>query len=83
MNAPRDTLRRILGPTGRDAGCEHSLELADEFVELELRGGAAREAFPDVATHLDACPDCREDYAGLRELAGGPPGGAQEGRRRR
>lgn len=69
MNGSRQTLRRILGPTGTDAGCERSLEVGDQLVEEELAGRVAAEMFPDVALHVEACPDCREDYEGLRKLA--------------
>ena len=41
MNGSRQTLRRILGPTGTDAGCERSLEVGDQLVEEELAGRVA------------------------------------------
>lgn len=73
MSEPRQLLRRILGPAGADAGCDHSGELLDQFVEAELAGRAAAELFPEVAAHLEGCPDCREDHDGLRALAGSAP----------
>jgi hypothetical protein len=33
-----------------------------------LVGGASLELYPGAAVHLEACPDCREDYVGLRDL---------------
>lgn len=76
MNRSSLTLRQALGSTGPDAGCERSLELLDRVVEAELAGRAARDAFPDIAAHLEACPDCREDYEGLLELARSPREGS-------
>ncbi|HSL35156.1 MAG TPA: hypothetical protein VK871_15995 [Candidatus Limnocylindrales bacterium] len=69
MNDRRDLLQSILGPAGPDAGCDGGLEVLDLFVEAELAGRPADALFPDVAVHIQACPDCREDYEGLRELA--------------
>ena len=60
---------RILGPRGSDAGCDRSLELVDELVDLELAGEAMRDSLREVAKHLAACPDCGEDYEGIRTLA--------------
>jgi hypothetical protein len=60
---------RVLGPVGPDAGCDGTLALLDELVELESTGRTAPESFAAVTRHLEACPDCREDYEGLRALA--------------
>lgn len=60
---------RVLGPGGADPGCEGALERLDEFAELELAQGTPAGPFVAIARHLEACPDCREDYEGLRELA--------------
>jgi len=62
--------RRMLGPGGSDAGCDRSLELIDQLVDLELAGQEPPESLLEVARHLAACPDCREDYEGIRALAG-------------
>ena len=62
-------VRRILGRDGPDAGCDHSGELLDQLVEAEAAGRPAAELFPTVAAHLASCPDCHEDYLGLREAA--------------
>jgi len=68
MNGSQQLLHRVLGPTGRDAGCERTLEVLDEYVEHELGGRSAAAPYPDVATHLAACPDCRQDRGALAEL---------------
>jgi hypothetical protein len=77
MSGPRWTLRHVLGSSGPDLGCDHSVDLLDQFVEAEQAGRPASETFPEVANHLLACPDCREDYVALTALlkdAGHPPG---------
>ncbi len=68
MNGPQELLRRVLGPPGEDAGCERSIEVLDEYVEHELAGRPATTLYPDVARHLAACPDCREDRDALVDL---------------
>ena len=62
---------QILGTGGSDAGCERSLELVDQLIELELAGQAPPASLLAVARHLLACPDCGEDYEGIRALARG------------
>jgi predicted anti-sigma-YlaC factor YlaD len=61
---------RMLGPGGSDAGCDRSLELVDQLIDLELAGQVLPAPLLEVARHLAACPDCREDYEGIRALAG-------------
>lgn len=68
MTERRLPLRRILGPTGPDAGCDRSAALLDQLVEAELASADPRDVRPDVALHLEACPDCREDHDGLLAL---------------
>jgi hypothetical protein len=82
MSELREAVRELLGRHGADSGCDDSGEVLDQWIEAELAGLAAAELFPDVAVHLASCPDCREDYEGLRELvrssgAGGDVDGAQ------
>jgi hypothetical protein len=74
MNGWRQTLRQLLGRGGADAGCDDSLEVLDQLVEEEMAGRVVAEVFPDVALHLEACPDCREEYEGLRDLVGASGG---------
>lgn len=61
-------LRRLIGPAGADPGCDGSLETFELFLEADLAGQPAAEHIPCAAVHLEACPDCREDYIGLRDL---------------
>lgn len=68
MNVPLEMLRRLVGPPGADAGCDASLETFELFLEADLAGRPAAELYPAAAVHLEGCPDCREDYVGLRAL---------------
>ena len=68
MNGPADLLRTWIGSVGDDPGCDGALETFELFLEADLAGRRAAEQYPGQAVHLEACPDCREDYAGLREL---------------
>jgi hypothetical protein len=75
MNMQASLLHRWIGPAGDDPGCEGSLETFELYLEADLAGRPAAALFPGSATHLAACPDCREDYVGLRELVlSGPEG---------
>ena len=44
--------------------------LIDRYVDLELAGKNAAEAFPMVKAHLAICRDCREEYQALLEALG-------------
>lgn len=56
---------RLLGHAAADAGCERCAELLDQYAEAALRGEDPARQFPEVATHLRNCADCREDSEGL------------------
>lgn len=60
--------RRLLGPAGDDPGCEGTLGRLDELAELGPALATPAGPLVAVTRHLEACPDCREDYEGLREL---------------
>jgi hypothetical protein len=69
-------LRRWLGTSGRDPGCDAAFEVLDEYVEAVLRGDEGiGERFAELVTHAGNCDACREDTEGLiaaiREVA--PP----------
>ena len=61
-------LERLLGPTGREVGCDECFDRLDEFVELEVAGLDADARIPGLRTHLEGCPACREDHASLYAL---------------
>ena len=62
------TLRRLLGPSEPELGCEDCFEQLDRYVEIELGGRPADETIPGMRAHFDGCPACREDYLSLRAL---------------
>ena len=64
-------LKRILGLTGPDIGCDACFDELDRYVELELAGEDADAAVPGLRAHLDGCPACREEHDSLRALVGG------------
>ncbi len=61
-------VRRLLGPAGRELGCDECFEELNRYVELELAGKRADDAIPGMRAHLEGCPACREDYESLRAL---------------
>ena len=64
-----DSLTRLLGTSGHDAGCEGGMVVFAEYVESELAGKDVGELFPTVAEHLRNCRACAEDHEGLVALA--------------
>jgi predicted anti-sigma-YlaC factor YlaD len=63
-------LARLLGPAGRELGCEACFAALDRYVELELSRSprAAEREIPGMAAHLAGCPACREEHDSLRAL---------------
>ena len=61
-------LRRMLGPSAPELGCEECFEALDRYVELELAGAAADAQVPGMAAHLEGCPACAEEHASLAAL---------------
>lgn len=68
MSTQVDLVRRWIGPVGEDPGCEGSFETFELYVEAVLAGRPADALFPGPALHVEACPDCHEDFVALREL---------------
>jgi predicted anti-sigma-YlaC factor YlaD len=65
-------LRRIdelLRADDGDAGCTAGEAILDAYVELELAGEDPARVYPGTAIHLQSCPGCQADYAGLLEAA--------------
>ncbi len=62
------TIRRLLGPAAPELLCDECFEKLDQYVDLELQGGAPDEEIPGMRPHLDGCPACREEYESLRVL---------------
>jgi hypothetical protein len=63
-----DALRRFLGPSTPEIGCDQCFHELDRYVELELAGTAADAAIPGMRAHLEGCPACNEEYLSLRAL---------------
>jgi len=63
-------LRRLLGRSGPELGCEQCFDELDRYVELELAGADAGAAIPGMRAHLQGCAACNEEHASLRALAG-------------
>jgi hypothetical protein len=67
----RQALRRLLGPSGPEVGCDECFEQLDRYVELELAGADPEQALPGFRAHLAGCPACREEHESLLALVGG------------
>jgi hypothetical protein len=67
----KQALRRLLGPSEPEIGCDECFEQLDRYVELELAGDDADGTIPGLRAHLAGCPACREEYESLRALVGG------------
>ena len=72
-------LRRWLGTSGRDPGCDAAFAELDEYVDAVLReDDGIDQKFADLIRHAGNCDACREDTEGLlaamRELTPPPKG---------
>jgi hypothetical protein len=67
----KQALGRLLGPAGREVGCDECFAELDRYVELELAGEDADAAIPGLRLHLEGCPACREEHDSLRALVSG------------
>ena len=64
----RKSLGHLLGPAGREVGCDVCFDELDRYVELELAGQDADAAVPGLRAHLAGCPACREEHDSLHAL---------------
>jgi hypothetical protein len=62
-------LDELLRAEEGDAGCRAGEQILDAYVELELAGEDPALVFPGTAIHLETCPGCQVDHAGLLEAA--------------
>ncbi len=62
-------LDELLRATVGDAGCDAGAEILDAYVESELAGEDPARVYPGTAIHLESCPGCRAEHAGLLEAA--------------
>lgn len=61
----REALESFLQTDPADAGCEHTVELLDAYVELIVAGEDPEVRYPGVAAHLRHCLPCADDLDGL------------------
>lgn len=61
----RDALERVLGPTGPQVGCDECFAQLDIYVELEAAGSDAGTTYPEMRTHLEGCPACKQEHDDL------------------
>ena len=69
MTDRRRQLDEMLRAQEGDAGCTAGEDILDAYVELELAGEDPARVFPGTAIHLQSCPGCQADHAGLLEAA--------------
>ena len=62
-------LDELLRARDGDSGCTAGQEVMDAYVERELAGEDPARVFPGTAIHLQSCPGCKNDHAGLLEAA--------------
>ena len=62
-------LRQIATTRDDEIDCDELAAAIGAVVESGVRGDDLRATLPQVAVHLDHCPDCREWYETLVELA--------------
>jgi hypothetical protein len=61
----RSELDRFLRTEPRDVGCAEVMEMLHVYAELVAAGEPAEQRYPGIATHLQACGPCGEDFDGL------------------
>ncbi len=61
----QDRLDRFLSTDPRDVGCDEAMAVLHIYVDLVVSGEDAAGRYPGVASHLEACGPCAEDFAGL------------------
>ena len=64
----RDLAERLLGPAGREVGCDECFANLDRYVELELAGRDAEQEIPGMRAHFEGCAACHEEHESLTAL---------------
>ena len=64
-----EAIRRLLGPAEPELLCDECFDRLDQYVDLQLQGGAADDRIPGMRAHLDGCSACHEEYESLLALA--------------
>ena len=60
-----DTIERLLGHDGNDAGCDGAFAVLDQYVEALIDGADVAAQFQEFVTHICSCVACREDTDAL------------------
>jgi hypothetical protein len=58
-------LDRFLRTDPRDVGCAQAMEILHVYAELVAAGEPTGQRYLGIATHLQACGPCGEDFEGL------------------
>jgi hypothetical protein len=62
-------LIEMIGKTQEDElSCDQIHRFLDQFADLDSQGKDASQAFPQVASHLAACSECREEFDALMRI---------------
>jgi hypothetical protein len=64
-----DWLRSIATTEDHEVDCDALAEAAERLLAAGTRGNDLRAVLPDLAVHLEHCPDCREWYETLLALS--------------
>ena len=62
-------LRVVMTTEDHEIDCDAMAELMPSVAEAGARGEDISKLLPEIAVHLDHCPECREWYLTLVELA--------------
>ncbi len=62
-------LERMYATAEAEMDCKQFQALLPATVDLEIAGQAAAPHLAQVKAHLAQCPDCAEEYVGLRKAA--------------
>ena len=57
-----DLMHRLEKTMEHAYSCEEVFALLDEYVELVADDEEAKRLMPLVETHLDMCPDCKDEF---------------------
>ena len=62
-------LERTYATADSELDCDQLQAILPAFVDLEIAGAHPADRFPLVPAHFAQCPDCAEEYEGLRQVA--------------
>jgi hypothetical protein len=63
--ATREALAQFFLLDPSDAGCEHTMELLDVYVDTIAAGRDPEVTMPGITAHLRSCLPCRTDFEAL------------------